>query len=135
MCTARSASLAALYYPLRLGAVARERLLAEHVPAAFEGGYGDGGVQVIRRPDAHDVEVVAGDEFLPARVQVRHAVAPAELGQRVLFEPGERHGLHAGHPHEVLQVLLARVTEADDPGAQGFCGRSLSLQSALLLWV
>src|SRR5829696_597135 len=97
------------YYPLRLGAVARERLLAEHVPAVCEGGHGDGGVQVVRRPDAHDVEVVAGDEFLPARVKIRHAVAPAELLQAVLFEPGERDGLHAWHPGEVLQVLLARV--------------------------
>src|ERR671920_571557 len=123
------------YYLLRLSAVARQRLLAEHVPAAFEGGYGDGGVQVVRRPDAHDVEVVAGDEFLPARVKIGHAVAPAELVQAVLFETGERHGLHARDPHEVLQVLLTRVTEANHPGAQGFCRRSLSLQKALLLWV
>ena len=135
MCTARSASLAALYYPLRLGPVARQRLLTEHVPAAFQGGYGYGGVQVVRCSDAHDVQVVAGDEFLPARVQVGHTVAPAELAQQVLFEPGERYGLHARYPHEVLQVLLSRVTEADDPGAQGFCGRSLSLQTALLLWI
>jgi hypothetical protein len=105
------------------------------MPAAFQGGYCDGCVQVVRRPDAHYVEVIAGDEFLPARVQVMHAVAPAELAQQVLFEPGEGHWLHAGHPHEVLQVLVARVTEADDPGTQGFCRRSLSLQTVLLLWV
>src|SRR5215217_4617541 len=49
------------HYPFCLGAVARERLLAEHVPAAFEGCYGDGRVEVVRRPDAYDVEVIAGD--------------------------------------------------------------------------
>src|SRR5215207_2610072 len=123
------------YYPLSLSAVACQRLLAEHVPAAFEGGHGDGGVQVVRRPYTHDVEVVTGDELLPAGVQVLYAVAPAELAQPDLFEPGERHGLHTRYPHEVLQVLLARVTEADDPGTQGFCRRSLSLQTVLLLWV
>ena len=112
--------LCGLYYPFRLGAVARERLLAEHVPASFEGRYGDGGVQVVRRPDAHDVEIVAGDDLLPARVQIRHAVTPAELDQSGLFETGERYGLDAWHPYEILQVLLARVAEADDPGAQGF---------------
>src|SRR5918992_5003321 len=123
------------HYPLRLNAIARQRLLAEHVPAAFEGGYGDGGVQVVRRPYAHNVEVVAGDEFLPARVQILNAVSSAELAKQVLFEPGERHGLHARYPHEVLQVLFARVAEADDPGAQGFCRRSLVYQTALLLGV
>src|SRR5215204_4286558 len=122
------------YYPLSLSAVACQRLLAEHVPAAFEGGYGDGGVQVVRRPYTHDVEVVTGDELLPAGVQVLYAVAPAELAQPDLFEPGERNGLHPRYPREALQVLLARVTEADDPGTQGFCRRSLSLQTALLLW-
>jgi hypothetical protein len=98
-----------VYYPPGLGAVARERFLAEHVPAPFEGGYGDGGVQVVRRPDAHDVEVVAGNEFLPARVQFGHIVELAEFAQAVLLQSGERDGLDTRHPHEVLEVLLARV--------------------------
>ena len=72
-----------VYYPLCLFAVARERLLAENVSAPFEGGYGDRGVQVVRRPDAHDVEVVAGDEILPGGVQVLYTVALAELAQAV----------------------------------------------------
>jgi hypothetical protein len=110
------------HHPLRLGAVSRQGLLAEHVPAPFEGRYGDGGVQVVGRPDAHDIEVVAGDELLPARVQVGHAVASAELDEPFLFESGECDGLYARHPHEVLEVLLARVAEAYDSGTQGFCG-------------
>src|SRR5829696_322609 len=44
-----------VHYLLRLARVARERLLAENVTAPFEGGYGDGRVQVVRRPDAYDV--------------------------------------------------------------------------------
>ncbi len=80
-------------------------------------------MQVVRRPDAYDVEVVTGDEILPASVQVGYAVALPELVQLVLFEAGERDGFYAGHPHEVLQVLLAGVAEADHPGAQGFYGR------------
>src|SRR5829696_9000296 len=111
-----------LHYLLRLAPGARERLLAENVTAPFEGGYGDGRVKVVRRPDAHDVEIVAGDEVLPTRVQIGHAVAFAELAQAVFFEAGERDGLYAGHPHEVLQVLVARVAEAHDPGTQGLCG-------------
>ena len=77
---------------------------------------------MVRRPYAHDVEVVAGGEILPARVQVGHTVALPKLVQLVLFESGERDRLHAGHPLVILQVLLASVAKANDSGTQGFCG-------------
>src|SRR5829696_7636737 len=122
-------------YPLRLFAVASKRFLAENVTVTFQGGYGDRRVQVVRRPDGHDVEVVAGDEVLPTRVQIGHPVASAQLAQVVPLQPGQGHGLDAGNPREVLEVLLAGVAEADHPGAQGFYGRCFRYQLALLLKV
>ncbi len=64
---------------LGLNPGARERLLAEDVPPPFEGGDGNRFVQMIRCPDAYDVQIVAGDEVLPIAVQVLDPVLPAEL--------------------------------------------------------
>src|SRR5918995_67084 len=119
-------------YLLRLAPGARKRFLAENMATPFEGGNGDRRVQMIRGPDAHDVEVVARDEILPTRVQIRHPVGFTQLAQAVSFEPGQGHGLDAGNPHEILQMLLASVAEADHPGAQGFYGRCFGYQLALL---
>ncbi|CAA9502458.1 MAG: hypothetical protein AVDCRST_MAG05-2527, partial [uncultured Rubrobacteraceae bacterium] len=103
--------------PFGLGARPGERLLAEHVPATLERSDGDGRVQVVRRPDAHHVEVVSGDEVLPTPVEIRDPVEFAELPQPPLLEPGQRDGFHPRHLREVLEVLLARVPEPDHPHA------------------
>ena len=117
--------------PLGLDPRPGQRLLAEHVPAAPERRDGDRRVQVVRRPDAHHVQILPGDEVLPTPVEVGHPVEPAEFPQPLLLEPRQRDGLYPGHLHEVLQVLLARVAEPDDPYAQRL--RIRVLQTILLV--
>jgi hypothetical protein len=102
------------------------------VTASFQGGHGDRRVQVVRGPDAYDIEVLSRDEVLPTRVQIGHPVARAQLAQVIPLQPGQGHGLDAGNPRVIFQVLLAGVAEADHPGAQGFYGRRFGYQLALL---
>ncbi len=95
-----------------------ERLLAEHVPSALQRRDCDGRVEMVRRPYAHDVQIVAGNKVLPAPVQVAHPIMFAEFPQPLLFQPGQCNGLHVRHPDKVLQVLLSGVAEADHPYTQ-----------------
>ena len=63
---------------LALLGVARQRLLAEDMPAALERRDGDRRVQVVRHADADDVEVVAREQLPVIAVEVRHATWNSE---------------------------------------------------------
>jgi hypothetical protein len=101
-------------HPPRLVGGDGERLLAEDVLSGLEGGNRDGAVEGVGRGDAHDVELVEGDEFLPVVEQVRDAEALPELDEALGFLPREGHDLHPGDAQEGLRVRRSGVSESDD---------------------
>ena len=94
---------------LRLARVHGERLLADHVLARGEGGLGERRVQVIRRADVNDVDVVGFDQ----RLAGLEAALGAErrCGLRRAFR---RRGGHADQA-PARQLGRASVHRSDEP--------------------